>query len=204
MSLFLCSKCQCVDNTACTTGFHPMTLLVMEAASGKPQAIEMLAHCREVLGLPRGAPLGRYCSVCTPIWFDNKGAYGRGPCQNPRAGPGLAQGMWHGAFPRQFLPKGEFEFNSQNELVRKTYPGKPEAFYRETEWPPTVSFGDVGDLHHVGNVSCSEGWCGDTKGYPFLHTGCGGLVHAAVGDEMDGYWLASCCDVCGKSVDQRE
>ena len=59
-----------------------------------------------------------------------------------------------------------------------------------------------GDDHRIGDDGCQECWCG----YPKKCV-CGGLVHAAFGDEnSDGdYWLYKKCDQCGgdyEEVDQ--
>jgi hypothetical protein len=129
VGLFVCSKCGCVDNTALSNGYHSMVMLSLSPQDAR--TIEVLANARATLGLAPDAPLGVYCSVCTPIWFDH-GSYGKGPNPNPTPGKGL----WHGEFPRQFLPHGLFEKGPDGEIRSKGGIEKPEDYYRDTEWRP--------------------------------------------------------------------
>lgn len=191
MPLFVCSRCGCVDNTA-----ESMGSAIAIHTSRAPSAA---ASYRKVLGLTPEQEFGRYCSVCNPIWF-TVGSYGIGP--NPKPTPGF--GIWHGRFKREFLPKGEFITNDMGEIVRKgLIPEKPASYYRETEWPPTFTIHGDDDLHFVGDDTCPAGWCNGGRSRPFLHEGCGGLVHANFGDEnYDDYWLVTQCDKCGEAIDR--
>lgn len=111
MSLFQCDKCGCVENTACTNGYHcPVSWL--------EERPEVYASYREILGLKPDEPYGKYCSACSPIWFTKKGRYGVGP--NPDPKPGRDGGLWHGRFERRFLPKGEFETAPNGNLRKKS------------------------------------------------------------------------------------
>jgi hypothetical protein len=101
MSLFQCDRCGCLENTACTNGYHIRSSLQNE----KGEAVESY---RQIMGLKPGQPFGAYCSVCTPVWFTEEGAYGVGPHSESR---------WHGKFERRFLPKGLFHTNEDGNLA---------------------------------------------------------------------------------------
>lgn len=53
--------------------------------------------------------------------------------------------------------------------------------------------------HIVGDVDCFEGWCSGEEGAFPTKCVCGGLIHAAFGDEDSdcNYWLYKQCDRCG-------
>jgi len=94
MSLFQCSKCGCVENTAASDGGYLIKYLVT-----KEQHPEAYASYKKVLGLKDNEPFGQYCCVCNPIWFD-KGNYGIGECPTSK--------QWHDRFDRMFLKKGKW------------------------------------------------------------------------------------------------
>lgn len=77
--------------------------------------------------------------------------------------------------------------------------------YADCLVPVTITLGETDTEHIVGNVSCTEGWCGGTSGHPepCEREGCEGLVHAEFGDESyeGDYWLYTKCDVCGEPQD---
>ncbi len=109
MSLFQCDKCGCAENTALTNSFWYSWRILKE---DRP---EIYASYREILGLKPGEEPGKYCSACTPVWFGPDRMYGRGRNPNPEPGAGL----WHGRFPRTFLPKGQFETAPNGNLRKK-------------------------------------------------------------------------------------
>lgn len=111
MSLFQCSKCGCIENTACTSGYHMMWQM-------DKRDVEAAASYRKVLGLAEDDMFGNYCSACSPIWFTPEGGYGIGPGPVGQ-GNGLmgdVYGVWHGKFKRTFLPKGKFHTNGDGNL----------------------------------------------------------------------------------------
>jgi hypothetical protein len=57
--------------------------------------------------------------------------------------------------------------------------------------------------HTVGDATCETEWCnGGNGGYP-KRCKCGGLIHAAFGDEhYEGYWLYEKCDQCGSDHEE--
>ena len=115
MSLFQCSKCGCLENSACTRGYH--CLNNNNRSDGKSR--EALASYRAILGLALDEDFGPTCSACCPIWYDEKGDFGIGPNPNPTADKYDGGGLWHGGFPRRFLPKGQFETNAVGNLCHK-------------------------------------------------------------------------------------
>ena len=195
MGLFQCSKCGCVDNTALSTGYHPLVMLSLSKNDARDA--EVIANIRSTMNLAPDAQLGVYCSVCTPIWYD-RGRYGKGPNPHPIAG----EGLWHDQFQRQFLPHGMFEDGPDGVHRKGRSQLKADGFYRATEWPRVIEIaGEMEHLHEVGDTNCGEGWCGHR--YPIAHTGCGGLIHANFDDETyDGYSLHTRCDKCGEAVDE--
>lgn len=64
----------------------------------------------------------------------------------------------------------------------------------------TIILPESDEEHIIGNKECKADWCGSE--YPKLHENCGGLIHAAFGDEFgDDYWLFTKCDKCEESED---
>lgn len=113
MSLFQCTKCGCLENTAATGGYW---------VYGLPKDVE--ESYRKVLNLPDHMPWGKYCSVCNPLWFDARGNYGKGPRPIGYAESNKKDflqsgnlGVWHGRFERIFLPKGQFYTNNEGNLA---------------------------------------------------------------------------------------
>lgn len=114
MSLFQCTKCGCLENTACTSCY--MGTYMMNSDWKEPKLRkehrEALASYKKILGLKPEEPFGIYCSACCPMWFNDKGGFGIGPNPNPKPGKperGGGGGLWHGEWTRMFLPKGKFE-----------------------------------------------------------------------------------------------
>lgn len=133
MGLFQCQKCGAVENSACSSGYHPLNCLSFTTPKSPRHAddLEALAGFRKTLGLPEGAKLGVYCSVCTPVWYDG-GRYGVGRNPNPTEGAGL----WHGRFKMQFLPKGQYETGPRGDLQHKRTRQPPkESDYSDVELP---------------------------------------------------------------------
>lgn len=90
MSLFQCSNCGCVENTA----LAPYPLLSIDKIIDN---IEELSRIRAELDLKNDEPFGNYCSECHP----------------------LGDKKWHGEFERIYLPKGEFETSPKGDLWHK-------------------------------------------------------------------------------------
>ena len=114
MSLFQCDKCGCLENTACTGGYH-MSHHFRIRPDGIPEEPAIVHGYRVVLGLKEGEPFGSYCSACNPIWYTESGHHGLGPRpadyeKNPHYHRDDA-GRWHGTFERLFLPKRLFHTN---------------------------------------------------------------------------------------------
>jgi len=106
MSLFQCDICGCVENTATSDGGY----LISQLIDKERNKVIYLSYLK-ALGLKETDELGRYCSVCTPDWFDDRGEYGIGP--NPE------KKEWHDRFPRMFLPKGQFKTDNVGNLSHK-------------------------------------------------------------------------------------
>lgn len=109
MSLFQCDKCGCMENTALTNAGHSQLKYLYQDET------EFLADCRKRLGLEPDAPLGNYCSACTPIWYTESGDLGIGSNPNPQP----EEGLWHGKFERIFYPLGSMRTNREGNLVPK-------------------------------------------------------------------------------------
>lgn len=126
MSLFQCARCGCVENTACSSMGHCLMNYEWEH---DPKDRPALQSYKAILGLADDEPFPRLCSACSPVWFDN-GNYGIGPNPNPTPGKGL----WHGEFPREYLPLGEYMTNPHTgDLVRKDEYAEPApVVYRAT------------------------------------------------------------------------
>lgn len=75
MSIFVCSKCGCVDNTATSSYWSIVTNIFPDA------------EWDESIKAYKGKPL---CSECCKVIFDETG-------NNPRYVPG----KWHGRFPKK-------------------------------------------------------------------------------------------------------
>ncbi len=118
MSLFQCDHCGCIENTALTNGCWGAPLV-----KDVPKA---LASYREVLGLQGDEEFGRYCSACTPIWFNEEGNYGIGPRPADYVCRDKDSGKWHGRFERRFLPKGEYETAANGNLRHKVTKQSPQ------------------------------------------------------------------------------
>lgn len=93
MSLFQCTHCGCIENTALSMGSRAHFNNTFTE-----RLPDIAAAYRVVLGLPEGAPFGDYCCVCNPFWYTPKGDYGLGPNPAPQ--------VWHEKFHRRFFPKG--------------------------------------------------------------------------------------------------
>jgi len=114
MSLFQCDKCGCVENTSCTDGYWWMSYLNI---SKDQKNIEAAKRAKEELGLSDDEPLGHYCSVCSPISFN-----------------GLIH-SWHNRFPREYLPKGEWQTDNEGNLEHKITKAKNfEDYLKDTEY----------------------------------------------------------------------
>lgn len=111
MSLFQCDKCGCAENTSTAGGYHGRGLVMRDPV--------VLNSYREVLGLKEDEPYGYYCCVCNPEWFTLAGAYGIGPrpADPTSYRRGEDGGVWHGYFPRRFLPKGLFHTDEDGNLA---------------------------------------------------------------------------------------
>jgi hypothetical protein len=86
MSLFQCEVCGCCENTA------------LSAQGCKPSFMQNLfdwSYAPERKGM-------YLCSVCAPLKY--------------RDGEPTKFGVWHGEFPRNFLPMGEFKTNARGNL----------------------------------------------------------------------------------------
>ena len=88
----------------------------------EPPYSAAIQHYRQQLGLKPGQRARDlcWCSACSPVWYDEHGAYGVGP--NPRPSPERASrngggGQWHGEFARHYLPKRQFETDRHGNLV---------------------------------------------------------------------------------------
>lgn len=112
MSLFVCDKCSCIENTALTDCYHCVYMFNSDFEEGRN--IEAMTSYKKVLGLKMEEPFGHYCSACCPVWYNDKGMYGIGPNPNPKEG----EGEWHNGFERRFLPKGIFETNPNTGNLR--------------------------------------------------------------------------------------
>lgn len=89
MSLFQCENCGCVENTA----------LSSQGFNGFFETLFDWSYAPERKGM-------KLCSACGPV------KYGDGtPCEKG--------GKWHNVFPRQYLPLGMFETNSEGNLAHK-------------------------------------------------------------------------------------
>jgi hypothetical protein len=113
MSLFQCDNCGVCENTSCSNASHAYHNNHLFKGENARLAIESY---RIVLGLPVGAALGAYCSVCTPFWFTAKGDLGIGPNPDPRPG----SGVWHNRFPMEFFPKGTMRTDQNGNLAVRT------------------------------------------------------------------------------------
>jgi hypothetical protein len=114
MSVFQCSHCGCLENTALSGGYLLANLLERDHPA--------YASYLEVLGLSPTAELGQYCSACNPAWYNpctcgtapHKAGY---PCgdygigKNPH--PSERKGIWHGRFDRVFYPHGQVYTDGQ-------------------------------------------------------------------------------------------
>lgn len=117
MSLFQCDNCGCVENTACTGGYH------MKWKDDRMPA-DVAQSYRKELGLAADEEFGNYCCVCSPVWFTDEGEYGLGPIPKDKITKedkwGDALGVWHGKFPREFWKKGTLFTDQQgNVSLRK-------------------------------------------------------------------------------------
>jgi hypothetical protein len=110
MSLFQCSKCGCLENTALTHGSHHTYLYNSELKEDPTN--EALLSYKKILGLKPGEEFQDTCSACCPVWYTENGDYGVGPNPNPKP----EEGLWHGEFERIFLPKGKFRTNRVGNL----------------------------------------------------------------------------------------
>lgn len=115
MSLYQCTKCGCLENTALSGCSHGTYLLNSDHKEGRN--LEAIASYKEILGLKPEEPFTDLCSACCPVWFD-KGDYGIGLCPCPRPGR-HGGGVWHGEFDRMFLPMGMFYTNREGNLAHK-------------------------------------------------------------------------------------
>jgi hypothetical protein len=105
MSLFQCSKCGCIENTACCRGGHLLNLF--EKGDSRK---EIFKSYREILGLQSEEKFGEYCCVCNPIWYKD---------HNLASGAPLEPAKWHNKFKRMFLPLGQWETNGEGNLQHK-------------------------------------------------------------------------------------
>lgn len=131
MSVFQCDKCGCIENSACTSAYHGMIFLEDSPAT--------LSY-KEILGLKPEQKFGRYCCVCSPIWFDDEGRYGIGPRPENYKSEGLRRktgGEWHGNFERKFLPKGMFKTDRVGNLRHKDTGEPYHKWIERTKWDTT-------------------------------------------------------------------
>ena len=109
MSIFQCSKCGAIENTATSRGGYTVAVMTK-------QIPDVSNSYREVLGLKPDEKLAEYCCLCSPVWFTETGAYGVGKNPKPK--------KWHDRFPRQFLPKGKYETAPNGNLRDKETKGE--------------------------------------------------------------------------------
>lgn len=90
MSLFICAKCGCIDNTA-TSDYWPAT-----------SGLFTIKYHPSLKGY-EGKPL---CSECGRLVFDENG-------NNPRMFPG----KWHGKFPKEKATAEEIKRSNKNGVI---------------------------------------------------------------------------------------
>jgi len=105
MSLFQCSKCGCIENTALTTGYWHLRFLEYERNHEcTEKVLAEVKEYQEKLGLTPDQPLGLYCCVCTPIEGDKLNG---------------EMGVWHNVFPRNFYPLGSMVTDREGNIKSK-------------------------------------------------------------------------------------
>jgi hypothetical protein len=112
MSLFVCTKCSCVENTATSNCARPYIFNV--SFDRDPTNVQLL-NWKNLLGIDPSEPFPQLCCVCSPIWYTDEGEYGTGKIKKPEPGMGL----WHCRFPRRFLPTGMFETGPNGNVRHK-------------------------------------------------------------------------------------
>lgn len=133
MSLFQCGPCGCLENTACTSGYHSRDEYLKRDAAA-------YESYRQVLGLKPDEPWPGLCSACVPIWFTDEGeTYGIGPrpADYKKHKYLDGDGMWHGTFARKFLPRGLFHTDEQGNLrhIETLVYSSESGLERDTPWP---------------------------------------------------------------------
>lgn len=120
MSLFQCDKCGCLENTACTPGYH-MQYSYNKNYHPDHKDYKAFRSYKRVLGLKEDEPFGEYCCVCSPYWFKDPNHYGVGPIPRGKTWSIFGElGKWHDKFPRVFYPKGKYYTNKHGNLARKS------------------------------------------------------------------------------------
>lgn len=106
MSLFQCTKCGCVENTATSDGGYLIKWIVTE------ERVPLIYKSyKDVLGSTVEDEFGEYCCICNPMWFGEDGSFGLGKCPEKKE--------WHGKFDRIFLEMGKWETNEVGNLRHK-------------------------------------------------------------------------------------
>lgn len=103
MSLYQCSKCGCVENTATSDGGFLIKYMI-----NKTKHPEINKSYKEAMGLKEDDEFGEYCCVCNPMQFNKEGNYQLFDMNVKKE--------WHNKFPRTFLEKGKWKTNREGNL----------------------------------------------------------------------------------------
>lgn len=117
MSLFQCSACGCLENTALSGCYHIRSFFKRRPEDGIYEQPGLVHSYKVVLGLKDEQEFGAYCSACNPVWYTKEGRYGFGPRPADYKHERDDSGKWHGQFERTFLPKGMFHTNDDGNLA---------------------------------------------------------------------------------------